>query len=190
MKNKECLVFFIMIYLVACQSKNAETRQIIQEWQYKEIKIPDEIHYKVLGRDTMCAYFSDKPYKVLMYIDSIDCIGCQFDLYKWKRFIESCDDSIVNFVFVICSADYKFLEQALEDFQFNFPIIYDYNDDFNKLNHFPSVPYRTFLLDKDNKVVVIGNPVYNLSVKDLYLKRIMQSSRKSSDLLINQEERQ
>jgi hypothetical protein len=32
--------------------------------------------------------------------------------------------------------------------------------------------FQTFLLDRENKVAVIGNPVHNLAVKELYLKRI------------------
>ena len=32
--------------------------------------------------------------------------------------------------------------------------------------------FQTFLLDKDNKVVVIGNPIHNLKVRDLYLQKI------------------
>ena len=32
--------------------------------------------------------------------------------------------------------------------------------------------FQTFLLDKDNRVKVIGNPIHNLSVKELYLKEI------------------
>ena len=32
--------------------------------------------------------------------------------------------------------------------------------------------FQTFLLDKDNKVVAIGNPIHNSKVKELYLKTI------------------
>ena len=32
--------------------------------------------------------------------------------------------------------------------------------------------HRTFLLDKDNKVLAIGNPIHNPKVKELYLKII------------------
>lgn len=32
--------------------------------------------------------------------------------------------------------------------------------------------FQTFLLDKNNKVSVLGNPVHNTAVKDLYLKQI------------------
>lgn len=43
----------------------------------------------------------------------------------------------------------------------------------NKLNHFPTdMAFHTFLLDKENKVVAIGNPIHNSKVKELYLKII------------------
>ena len=32
--------------------------------------------------------------------------------------------------------------------------------------------FQTFLLDKNNKIVVLGNPIHNTAVKDLYLKQI------------------
>ncbi len=41
------------------------------------------------------------------------------------------------------------------------------------LNHFPSdVNFQTFLLDSQNKVLAIGNPVHNKKVRDLYLQII------------------
>ena len=43
----------------------------------------------------------------------------------------------------------------------------------DKLNKFPQdITFQTFLLDRDNKVKVIGNPVHNLAVRDLYLKQM------------------
>ena len=38
--------------------------------------------------------------------------------------------------------------------------------------HVDSITFQTFLLDRDNKVKVIGNPVHNLAVRDLYLKQV------------------
>ncbi len=38
---------------------------------------------------------------------------------------------------------------------------------------YPSImTFQTFLLNKDNKIVAIGNPIYNPKIKDLYLKII------------------
>ena len=38
----------------------------------------------------------------------------------------------------------------------------------NNLNKFPAdITFQTFLLDKNNKVVVLGNPIHNIAVNDL-----------------------
>ena len=56
---------------------------------------------------------------------------------------------------------------------FTYPVCFDEKDDFNRLNRFPSeMMFQTFLLDKENKVVALGNPVLNPKVKELYLKLI------------------
>lgn len=47
-------------------------------------------------------------------------------------------------------------------------------DAFNKLNKLPPYPmFQTFLLDKNNRVIAIGNPIHNPKVKELYLKIIL-----------------
>ena len=41
------------------------------------------------------------------------------------------------------------------------PVCIDIDDQLNKLNKFPAdITFQTFLLDKDNKVAVLGNPVH------------------------------
>lgn len=56
---------------------------------------------------------------------------------------------------------------------FHHPIWIDKENMLNKLNHFPADPtFQTFLLDKDNRVLAVGNPIHNPKVKELYLKII------------------
>lgn len=71
------------------------------------------------------------------------------------------------------------MSQKYKDFKcyesvviFNF-ICIDTEDIFNRLNRFPGeMMFQTFLVDSENRVRVIGNPIHNLSIKDLYLKEI------------------
>ncbi|WP_353937941.1 DUF1573 domain-containing protein [uncultured Bacteroides sp.] len=53
----------------------------------------------------------------------------------------------------------------------------------NALNNFPSgnEMFHTFLLDKDNKVLAIGNPIHNPKVKELYLKIIQGEKATKQD---------
>lgn len=47
------------------------------------------------------------------------------------------------------------------------------DDRTNKINHFPSrQQFQCFLLDSDNKVVYIGNPIHNHRIKRIYLSQI------------------
>jgi hypothetical protein len=66
---------------------------------------------------------------------------------------------------------------------FTYPICFDEKDDFNVLNRFPSeMMFQTFLLDKENIVMALGNPVLNPQIKDLYLTQL---GRYSIDSLPN-----
>jgi len=57
------------------------------------------------------------------------------------------------------------------------------DDAFNRLNHFPSdMSFQTFLLDKDNKVVVIGNPIHNLKLGELYMQIIQGEEKKQKNV--------
>ncbi|MDR1340067.1 MAG: hypothetical protein LBK58_08465 [Prevotellaceae bacterium] len=172
-------IFLISILLLSCHSnKNNETEKIkliVREWQNKTIKIPPgSIEYKVTGRDTICPDIWSKPYKILTYVDSIGCTGCQLGLPQWKQFIDLSviEQLDIGFIFIVHSVDYEIFELMLQESDFHYPIIYDRNNDFDKLNHFSKSAYRTFLIDKDNKVLLLGSPVYNPELIKLYKKTI------------------
>ena len=158
------LIITVVILIFSCQMvRKDNVKKIMQEWYGKEILIPTEIEYRILGRDTVSSALWDKPYKILTYIDSIGCSSCQLGLPKWKMLIDSykLQQIDIGFLFVIHSSDYDLLSWDIKENNFRHPVIYDYNNQFDKLNRFPPAPYRTFLLDKDNKVQLIGSPMDN-----------------------------
>lgn len=119
-------------------------------------------------------FFLDSEYKVVTYIDSIGCTSCKLQLPRWKQFMHEVDSTIngsIPFVFYFHPKDMKELHYITRRDAFNYPVCFDEKDDFNALNHFPvEMTFQTFLLDKENKVVAIGNPVHNPKVKELYLQ--------------------
>ena len=177
--NRICLIFILFVlFFGSCQiSRKENIQKIIQEWHGKEIFIPDDITFKSLGRDTASSYLWKKPYKIFTYIDSIGCSSCNLNLSDWKKLIDLCRQQQIDvgFIFTVHSSDF---EQFIDDLyfnDFNYPIIYDYHNSFDKLNQFPPTPYRTFLLDKDNKVQLIGSPINNPQIWELYKNLITQS---------------
>ena len=56
---------------------------------------------------------------------------------------------------------------------FNSPVCVDPQDSLGILNQFPEDEnFHTFLLDKDNRVLAIGNPIYSTRIRELYLNII------------------
>ena len=79
----------------------------------------------------------------------------------------------LSYVFFFHLKDVRELTYLTRRDGFTYPVCFDREDAFNRLNRFPSeMALQTFLLDKDNRVVAIGNPVHNPQVKELYLNVI------------------
>ena len=138
----------------------------------REVIIPHNIIFKSITTDTISKYIFNHSYKILVYVDSVGCTGCRLGLVDWKAFIDRCQSKgyDVGFLFVIQSSDYTKFEQKLEIEKFTYPVIYDLTDKFNSLNKFPEDDkFRTFLLDKDNKVVLIGSPIRSEKIWKLYI---------------------
>ena len=166
----------IVIIFQCCSSSQKDIEKIVKEWQGKEIIVPHEIEFKIFGRDTLCSDLLGKSYKILTYVDSIGCTSCQLGLPHWLELIQISERQQMNvaFLFVVHSSNYHLFTLETIANEFNYPIIYDYNNSFYKLNHFPPDPYRTFLLDGDNKVQLIGSPIESFQIWELYKKAISQ----------------
>ena len=87
--------------------------------------------------------------------------------------VDSLSEGNVPFIFFFQTKNVRELMYILRRDNFSHPVCIDTEDSFNKLNRFPrEMMFQTFLVDSENRVKVIGNPIHNLSVKDLYLKEI------------------
>ena len=170
-------ILFLLFLLAACrENKKEQFARLVQEWQGKEIVFPQDMVFTRFVTEQVEYRIPDAEYKVLIYVDSTGCTSCKLQLPKWKELIahvDSATNGSIPFIFVFQSKDDRELRYILKCDNFDRPVCIDRNNRFNSSNRFPQdITFQTFLLDKDNKVKVIGNPVHNLAVRDLYLKQI------------------
>ena len=169
-----CVLLLIFLFVCSC-SKRKEIVTILNEWQGREVVFPLDV-YSYVGTNDTVLFPLQSNFRIVTYVDSSGCTNCKLHLEGWKKFIpqlESLCFDDVDILFFIHSKDPRNDKFLFKRFNFNYPICLDTNDVFNQLNKFPkSDAFHTFLLDKDNKVLAIGNPVLNPKVKDLYLKII------------------
>ena len=167
----------LLILCTSCRESDQErVARLVQEWQGKEIVFPEGLVFTRFVKDTVDYRIPESDYKVLVYVDSVGCTSCKLQLTKWKTFIAQVDSVTggnVPFLFFFQSKDDKEIRYLLKQDNFNRPVCIDRNNRMNAKNNFPQeMTFQTFLLDKDNKVKVIGNPIHNLAVKELYLKHL------------------
>ena len=166
--------------LASCQESREEAMfRLVNEWNGKEIKFPSRSVFTIQGKDTVDFEFGNVDYKVVTYIDSVGCTSCKLQLHRWKELVEEVDsltDGRVPFLFYFHPKDMKELRYLTRRDGFEYPVCLDEKDELNRLNRFPAdITFQTFLLDKDNKVVAIGNPVLNPKIRELYLGMVAGS---------------
>lgn len=180
------IVFLCLILLFSCKpAVKKDFFHVVTEWEGKKIIYPDDMVFTLWGQDTLDYSLPRVDYTIVSYVDSVGCMSCKLQLLKWKSFISELDSISQENVPVIFFFHPKNIEELIYRLKFdkyNLPVCVDVDNRFNKLNNFPAdMTFQTFLLDKNNKVVAIGNPIHNLKVRELYLKIIQGGEVKYND---------
>ena len=154
-------------------------QKTIVEWTGKQITLPRDSDTYIFDKKVTCDSILDKKVKILVYTDSVGCTACKLNLYDWKLRIDSLDDNPdLSFIFFVHAQHTNQFSNRLRGEAFNYPIFFDEKNIIEKLNHFPK-DYRlqTFLLDSNNHVVLIGNPLGNESMWNLYKEEIKKLTK-------------
>lgn len=173
---KVSILSILLIFLTSCHGyRNEDFIHIVKEWEGKEIRFPKDLVFSRFATETTDFHIpTENEYKIIVYADSIGCISCKLQLREWKKFIAQVDSATgknVPFLFFFQSTDESELRHILKRDNFTLPVCIDKGDRFYKLNHFSKdIAHQTFLIDKNNRVRSIGNPIHNWLVRDLYLK--------------------
>ncbi|MDR1582347.1 MAG: DUF1573 domain-containing protein [Prevotellaceae bacterium] len=183
MKGNSRIIILILsvVVLFACKEnrKRTEAELTVKEWTGKTIQFPEDVQCNILGKDTvynLCSALFQSEYKVLLYVDSAGCSSCRLKLMQWKQLIEESDSLFrdkLGFLFYFQPKNKKEMEFLFRRDDFDYPVFIDINKTINLRNHFPEKPeYQCFLLDKNNKVLMVGNPVLNPKIWELYKQTV------------------
>ena len=165
--------------LVACGGPGNRAAQDIRRWIRTRVEIPAGLVARADGRDTLLVpEDSGVVAKVLVYYSAEGCTPCKLkELMQWRPMIEElAEDSAVRFVFILNPAHTteRELEMTLYGMRFAHPVFYDRASGFEAAN--PELPqnpvFHTFLLDSANRVMLVGSPVGNAKMWELYKRTI------------------
>ena len=168
-------LLIVIILLISCkESEQEKIGRIVNEWNGKVISFPDSMCLTSYKNDTVeTKYVRERSsYTILNYVDTIGCISCRLQPPRWKDMIEELDSIYpkkVNCLMVFYPKAKRKLIKHLRHNHFDYFVYIDEKDTINRINNFSdNENFCTFLLDKNDKIVAIGNPVLRPKVRELY----------------------
>lgn len=168
------IIAFSVIFIFSCGHKKNATKEVVIDWIGKEISLIDTL--PVLNQaDSSLKPLNKMRLKKLKWVIYIDatCFTCARDLTTWAEIAKEFNPQKVDFLFYIHPDDLNVLKPYLQRWRFNLPFIIDMQNTFFYSNNISNEKlFQAMLLDENNKVVIIGNPVYSKNIISLYKKMI------------------
>ncbi|MDD6015270.1 MAG: hypothetical protein PUC18_03120 [Prevotellaceae bacterium] len=172
---KRFLVSLSALLVLALSISSCKNNDDVAKWVGRTIVFPKNMVFTKYSNDTV-SFEMNKEYKVLTYISEDDCFPCVLNKLDWTDLmneVDSVSHHHVSYIFVVHPSDVKTLVNFQRNYSFDLPVFVDIMDSVNILNEFPaSSMMHSFLLDNDNKVVLVGQPILNNRIRDLYIKTI------------------
>ncbi len=152
-----------------------QSEALVSEWYGKEIRMVESLPCRVLGNDTLAGDMFSKPCKILVYVDSSGCTACRLQLLEWGALLGEMKpiQDKVSVLFVFQTPKSEELDELFQRYGVRYPYFQDKDEKLKKVNGFPEdMSSLVFLLDKDNRVVLVGSPIGNTKLWQLYREQI------------------
>lgn len=82
---KWALMFALTVCIVSCKDKRHDAAQrMVKEWSNRELLFPEHPVFTRFVKDTVPYRIPPSDYKVVVYVDSVDCLSCRLQLFRWK----------------------------------------------------------------------------------------------------------
>ena len=176
--NKKILFLILMILsFSSCRQQKLTTA--LNNFTMTEIQLP-EMRQMVMGEDSVSIDLDTVPILMVVYRDPDSCVPCQLDhMYDYRDIIdfegETGGGFSPVFIFSPKKKSIDTVHLTLCRTRFRHPIFLDENGLFRASNkNIPKEPeLHVFLLDKNRKVFLAGDPSHNPALWRLYKKIIV-----------------
>lgn len=166
------LLPLIPFLIQSCQNSNKTSphRDSIIQFIGKEIYIPRDLNNKL----------SSEGYKILIYVGKEGCTECQLSLPQWKHKIKELKqmNEKVQVFFVVNTIDSLEVKSLFEKENLEAFLYFDKKNMFFVMNKIPKENnLHTFLLDNTKRIVLMGSPINNEKMWNLYKEVFSEYSK-------------
>ncbi|MFI3263199.1 MAG: hypothetical protein R3Y26_09895 [Rikenellaceae bacterium] len=172
------IIFTLLIAFLASCTNQAKIKKDLVQLISAPIILPTDAKVTIHGKDTLINNHFESELKMIVYSDSLGCTSCGINkMYLWDEFVKYADgyDGRLKFYFIYSPSSKvnKTIRRAFKQSLFDYPIVIDETGEFEKKNsHLPrNHAMHAFLLDKDNKIIMVGNPLLNKDIEKLFYEQ-------------------
>jgi hypothetical protein len=183
---KGVIFVFFVNSTISCHNreihlKEAHLKSVVENCLGKKLVIPDNLVKYAPFHDYIAdsVQMFNAKYKIYSHINA-SCPTCIRDIKLWNNIITDFEKFKIPVV-LICESDdnfelFNYMHEKGEIKHFSYPFFCDVKRVFLTQNKFmkESPHFETVLTDKENNILLIGNPIRSKEMKELYLKEIQK----------------
>jgi len=176
-----CLCFLLSCYNTDRTPHKASLESTIGSTLGKKLFLPNNLHVYSPFPDLVAdsATIFNAEYKLFTHINA-SCGSCITEIKLWENLVTEFDKYKIPII-LICESDDRFelLKYLCETGgieKFSYPFFLDKKNEYIKRNQFmeKAQDLETVLIDKENNILLLGNPIRSKEMKELYLKEIQK----------------
>lgn len=186
--KKVTLSIIILVSILSISCKNKETKRVeetkvgIRNILGKTLNTPNLEIYNPFDKNVTYQDMNTSEYKIYSSINA-SCGTCISRINLWSNIVDDFALIKVPIILVLNSDDnfelFKYLCEKKDIKSFKYPFFFDKYKDFINKNKFmkSNKMFETVLVDKNNKIIALGNPAISKTIKDLYIKEIKKHTK-------------
>jgi hypothetical protein len=179
MRNVIGLALLILgLNVTGCKNSKEENLNLVNRYNGTIVFFSDSLYLinksdNMLVLDTLLGR-QNESFKIVNIING-ECGKCMSYLKEWKRIIDKYKTINIKFIFIVNTSDTAYFNKFIyPEINLQIPFYIDMEKKFVKTNNldYPDDRIKTFLLDKNNKIIFMGNPTWSREIELLYDKVI------------------
>lgn len=174
-RNKRIVITLAIPFAFIGCGNNHHIKEGIQRMQSEPVEIPFAEMLCIRELTDSLPYAEDEvmPFQLVSFTDSSRCSTCVLNaLSEWNALLNLERERKVQFVFILQPQKQE-IEEVIHTYYHSgleHPVWIDTCGTFLKNN--PQIPngrmFHTFLLDKDRKILLVGNPLANNRIREIF----------------------
>ena len=157
-------------------SEKHATRQLLKKMIGSTVVLPENVTCIQGGDSFPMPETLRTTSKLIVFVDSTECSMCRIDkLVHYKDLFKMSQETGAFDVIILLStrkSEYQSIYEHLVFSDQSFPVYLDDNNYFLSLNPFipDRLSFHTLSVNDSNKVILVGDPIYNKSIMELFHK--------------------